>query len=190
MSAPAEIAILAVESAAGEASCPEREAFAGIVREHAVSIFRMASRLVADPADAEDLVQETFLRAWRGIRRFRGEAKVRTWLTRILLNAARDRARRRRPASLSHETPAPGEDHGAHGAARRDLLARVLAAIHVLPRRQRETLLLRARAGLSYAEIAELLGIRPGVVKVHLVRARRKLRKKFGHEIVDAGGRA
>jgi RNA polymerase sigma-70 factor (ECF subfamily) len=188
MSAPAEIAILAAEPAQGT-SCPRREAFAGIVREHAASISRLASRVVADPADAEDLVQETFLRAWRGIRRFRGDAKVRTWLARILLNAARDQARRRRPARLTGETPAPGRDHGAHGAARRDLLARVLAAVHALPRRQRETLLLRARAGLSYEEIAEMLAIRPGVVKLHLVRARKKLRRKFGHEIEDAGGR-
>jgi RNA polymerase sigma-70 factor (ECF subfamily) len=139
----------------------------------------------ADAAD--DLTQETFLRAWKGIRSFRGESTVRTWLIRILLNIAGERARRKRTVLLAIEvddgrTADPGED-----LARRDLVGRLLTAVDALPRRQREALLLRVRGGLSHREIAEVMKIKPGVVKLHLVAARKRLRKRFGTEIEEWG---
>jgi len=163
------------------------DAFSRVAREHAAGIYRLAFRMTGRAEDAEDLAQETFLRAWRGIRGFRGDARVRTWLIRILLNVAGERARRRRMARLTAEardgrTGDPGED-----LARRDLVRRVLAAVHSLPRRQREAMLLRARGGLSYRDIGEVMGIRPGVVKLHLVAARKRLARKFGNEIREWG---
>jgi RNA polymerase sigma-70 factor (ECF subfamily) len=159
------------------------EAFSLIARRHTADVYRLAFRMTGSAPDADDLVQETFLRAWRGLPGFRGESAVRTWLIRILLNAAGERRRRRKLQQLSVESrdrriPDPADD-----LARRDLVGRVLAAVHSLPRRQREAMLLRARGGLSYREIAEVMAIRPEVVKLHLVAARKKLGRKFGKEI-------
>jgi RNA polymerase sigma-70 factor (ECF subfamily) len=189
MSRPIEIALdmSAPETLPLETARQVRAEFQRLVREHAPALFRLAIRLGARRDDAEDLVQETFLRAWRGIDRFRGEADVRTWLYRILMNASRDRRRRKPFLRLpANGRAGPGVDP-ADDAARRDLLARVMAAVSCLPRRQQETLLLRVRGGLSYREIADVLGIREGVVKLHLVRARKKLLRRFGREAAEWG---
>ena len=183
MSTPAAFSFeIPARSLGGEAHREDREEFERLVAGHSAAIYRLALRITGSPADAEDLVQETFLRAWRGIRRFRGEARFRTWLTRILLNANANRRRSLARPAPPEPPPGPNGDP-AEATARRDLLGRVLDAVHSLPRRQRETILLRARAGLSVAEVAEVLGIGKGVVKVHLSRARRKLVRRFGSEI-------
>ena len=160
-----------------------RVAFARLVREHAAQLHGVAIRLVSRPADAEDAVQETFLHAWRSLGRFRGEAAPRTWLFRILLNACNDRRRR----SLLRRRERPAERSlpvdPARRTARRELVDRVFDAVDELPRRQRECLLLRVRAGLGYAEIASLLEIGVGSVKSHLVQGRRALVHRFGTEL-------
>jgi len=160
-----------------------RAAFARLVHEHASILHGVALRLVSRPADAEDAVQETFLRAWRGLDRFRHEAGPRTWLFRILLNACHDRRRRgllqRRERSCERTLPADP----ARRTARRELVDRVFDAVDELPRRQRECLLLRVRAGLGYADIASLLEIGIGSVKSHLVQGRRALVRRFGEEL-------
>jgi RNA polymerase sigma-70 factor (ECF subfamily) len=184
MDHPTEIAL---PMSSQSESLSDRQVFADLVRRHAAGLLGLATRLTADRAEAEDLVQETFLKAWRGIARFRRESKVRTWLTRILINTAHDERRKRRPAArFIPDRPGPGA-HPADGMARRDLLHRVLDAVSGLPRRQRETLVLRARGGLSHKEIADILGIRPGVVKLHLVHARKSLFRRFGREVSEWG---
>lgn len=160
-----------------------RAVFGRAVAECSPAVWRLARRLAATRADAEDLFQETFLRAWRGIRRFRGDAAISTWLTRILLNVAHDRRRRARPLPTAVAPPAPTGADPADGLARRELLGRVLAAIDRLPRRQRECLLLKARGGLAVREVAEVLGIGEAAVKSHLLAARKKLVRKFGREV-------
>ena len=159
-----------------------RVAFARLVREHAPSLYGVACRLLPRPADAEDAVQETLLAAWRSLDRFRGEAAPRTWLFRILLNACNDR--HRRGALQKRERPAeralPVDP--ARRTARLELVDRVFDAVEELPRRQRECLLLRVRAGLAYTDIAELLEIGVGSVKTHLVKGRRALVQRFGEE--------
>lgn len=159
--------------------------FARMARDHATSIYSLAIRLTGNRADAEDLVQETFLKAWRGIGDFEGRSRPRTWLVRILLNTARDRARRAPAARLADEPAAAGIGDTGDRVARRETLGRVLDAVSDLPPRQREVLLLRARGGLSYREIAEVLGIGEGAVKTHLVTARRKLLRRFGREAAE-----
>ncbi len=164
----------------------DRRVFARLVREHAGVLPALARRLAGDAAEAEDLVQETYLRAWRGLPRFRAEARFRTWLCRILLNVARDHHRRRPPVPGAGAPAREGPDP-AEGLARRDLLRRVLSAVDALPPRQREALLLRVQGGLSYREIAKVLGIRRGVVREHLVRARKKLLARFAKEVAEWG---
>lgn len=168
-------------------SADRADAFTRIARDQAAGIFRLAFRLTGSEADAEDLTQETFLRAWRGLRSFRGDSRVRTWLIRILLNAATDRSRRRRTMRLTVEARDARGAEPADDLARRDFVRRVLAAVHGLPRRQREAMLLRVRGELSYRDIGEVMGIRPAVVKLHLAAARKRLAEKFGREIEEWG---
>jgi len=171
------------EDAADVEQDERRLAFARLVRDHAGVLHGVASRLLATPADAEDAVQETFLRAWRGLAAYRHEAAARTWLFRILLNACHDRRRRFRLRRLERSAPPPRPADPARSTARRDLLDRVFGAVDELPLRQRECLLLRVQAGLSYEEIADLLGIGVGTVKTHLVQGRRALLRRFGREL-------
>jgi len=178
--------------ASGVRQDERRAAFQRLVREHLVVLHGLARRLEPSSEDAEDLVQETLLRAWRGHGRFRREADVRTWFCRILINAGRDRWRRRvrqrRRDGASASLPVPVSPPDPAGRVlEREALARVLHAVEVLPRRQRECLLLRTRAGFSHREIGRLLAIREGVVKLHLVHARKTLRRRFGKEIGDWG---
>jgi RNA polymerase sigma-70 factor (ECF subfamily) len=186
MSAPAEFAFglkrREVSDAANAAREGGRQEFDRLVTEHYPAVWRLARRLAADRADAEDLVQETFLKAWKGIAKLRKQASCRGWLFRILVNVWRDRYRRHRP-TVALLDPAGSPADPAARLARRDLLTRVLAAVRDLPRRQREALLLRVRGDLSYVEVAMAMGIRKGAVKAHLVQARRKLTARFGEEI-------
>ena len=160
-----------------------RVAFARLVRDHATSLYGVACRLLPRPADAEDAVQETLLGAWRSLDRFRGEAAPRTWLFRILLNACNDRFRRSALQKRERPTERSLPADPARRTARQDLVDRVFDAVDELPRRQRECLLLRVRAGLAYTEIAELLEIGVGSVKTHLVKGRRALVRRFGEEL-------
>lgn len=160
-----------------------RRAFGRLVREHAVILHGLARRLATHPEDAEDLVQETFLRAWKDRGRFRGDADIGTWLYRILLNVCLDRRRRHARLLRWGRAPRRPPPDPLRQAARRDLLDRVFEAVAGLPGRQRECLLLRVRAGLSYREVAEVMGIGEGGVKSHLVQARRTLLRCFGEEV-------
>jgi RNA polymerase sigma-70 factor (ECF subfamily) len=169
-----------------------RATFARLVRREASVALGVARRLLGDAGEAEDLVQEAFLRAWRHLERQAPDLDLRPWFYRILINAGRDRLRRRgvrrrdpvgRASDLS-ERPSPDP---ASTAAGRDFLDRVQAVVESLPLRQRECLLLRTRAHLSYGEMAVLLEITQGVVKGHLVQARRTLLRRFGGELKDWG---
>jgi RNA polymerase sigma-70 factor, ECF subfamily len=160
----------------------DRAAFDQLVREMGPAAWGLAIRLTGRRADAEDLVQEAFLKAFRHIGRLREDQSFRGWLFRILLNTWRDQRRRKEPCLTAPTEVGAGED-AALTLARRDLLRRVLLRIDALPRRQREALLLRVRGGLTYREAALTMGIRKGAVKAHLVQARRKLLRRFGKEI-------
>ena len=188
MSAPAEFAARArprgLTEMATTAREGEREEFDRLVAEHSGSIWGLALRLSGNRTDAEDLVQETYLKAFKGIRRLRKPGSERGWLRRVLVNSWRDKYRRARPTvPLPDSADTPSDPAGR--LARRDLLDRVLVGIRKLPRRQREALLLRVQGRLSYAEIADAMAIEKGAVKAHLVQARRKLIRQFGKEIEE-----
>ena len=189
MSAPAEIAFGTSARKLTEVATAAREGdgaeFDRLVTEHSGSIWGLAMRLSGNRTDAEDLVQETFLKAFKGIRKLRKQGSERGWLRRILVNAWRDRYRRSRP-TVPLLDPAGAPSDPAGNLARRDLLERVIAGIGKLPRRQQEALLLlRVRGRLSYTEVAEAMAIRKGAVKSHLVSARRRLIAQFGKEIEE-----
>ena len=187
MSAPAEFGMSSrgIPFAGGAARSPDRSMFDRWAREHTPTLLRLAVKLTETRSDAEDLVQETFLRAWKGLGKFRGDAEPRTWLYRILVNAShRIRKRARRPVL---DPPRKRVADPAEAFGRRELLGRVLEAVDSLPRRQRETLLLRASAGLSYRQISLAMSIKQTAVKSHLVQARRKLLRRFGREAMEWG---
>ena len=172
------------------AQAGDREAVDSLIRRHQSRIFNFALTLTAGGADAEDLAQETFIRAFRGLSRFRGESSFRNWLYRIAVNAARTRrAQQARQAAVWEarvEVDDLAERHPARAAGsveqadsveqamiRRQALDRALAA---LPHDLRAAVVLRDVEGLEYREIAAVLRIPDGTVMSRIFRARRLLR--------------
>jgi RNA polymerase sigma-70 factor (ECF subfamily) len=169
----------------------EEEAFERLVRRHEREVYRLVLRLLRNPDDALEVAQETFIRAYRGLSSFRGEAAFRTWLYGIALNAARTRqaslsktlARTQSiegdeddPPSplLSVSDPSPSPENRALGGELKEAL---LAALSRISPEHREILLLREVEGLDYGEVGALLGIPEGTVKSRLARARRAVRE-------------
>ena len=146
-------------------------------------VYRFALRLTNDPDAADDLTQETFLRAWRRRDRLRDDGKARVWLFRIAANIWRDRLRRGRSpiarAGSLAETEARHLPAPDCVAADRDDLRRALDALAGLPPRQREVLYLRACEGMSPADVAAVLGISPDAAKANLSLARKAIRREL-----------
>ena len=158
----------------------DEAAFTLLVREHGRVVFGVVLRRVGDRTVAEDLTQETFLRAWRARSGYRGEpASARGWLCAIAANVARDhmRARRRRPVeeeAVFSDIPSVTEDP-ASSAEASESLEQLRAALERLPAGHREMFLLRERDGLSYKEIAAVMSCPIGSVMSGLARARERL---------------
>ncbi len=176
-------------------------AFREIMRRHNRRLFRAARSVLRDDAEAEDAVQEAYLRAFRGLDGFRGEAGLSTWLTRIALNEALGRLRRRRATLGLEAVEAAQEGGGANvvmfptaqtggepeGAAARGEVRRLLEeAIDGLPEAFRVVLVARDVDGTSVEETAQVLGLRPETVRTRLHRARRLLRAALDARLGDA----
>jgi RNA polymerase sigma-70 factor (ECF subfamily) len=172
-------------------------AFDTLVNERSGEVFALLFRLTEDSEEARDLTQETFLRAFQGIGKFRGDADLRTWLYRIAINQARNRWRwwRRRRKDVTVSIDAPVGDHSETFASTlradqssnpetesiaREREARLLQALRAIGSTYREAVILRDIEGLSYEEIASALEITVGTVKSRLSRGREELRKKLG----------
>lgn len=170
------------------AAAGSREAFDELMCRHQTAILNLIRALVAD-ADADDLAQEAFVRAWRGLRRFRGDSSFRTWLYRVAINVARTaRGRERnllrwlRPAADAGE-PESGEEPIDAILARRQAVERALQS---LPGDLRAAVTLRDLQGLEYREIAEILDVPIGTVESRIFRARQRLRD-WGRGTRDGG---
>jgi RNA polymerase sigma-70 factor (ECF subfamily) len=148
------------------------DAFEVLVRRHEGRVYRVALRLLGSDADAQDATQETFVRAWRGLGRFRGESAVSTWLYRIVTNRCLNVVAARRPVEgLDPELPSVGGDP-AEFAERRERFAVVARQVASLPPDQRAVLVLRDFEGLSYEEVAAALKVSVAAVKGRIHRAR------------------
>lgn len=158
----------------------DRRAFAELVRRHQGAIRTLLRRLSAgDTARADDLAQETFLRAYRRLGTFRGEARFGTWLARLAYNAHASEARRR------HD-PGPAPDEGAAAPLARAEAAHDLArAFAVLREEERAALALAYGAELTHEEAAAILGWPLGTLKTHVLRGKEKLRR-FLHPAEEA----
>jgi RNA polymerase sigma-70 factor (ECF subfamily) len=163
--------------------------FEQIVRHYSGMVFALAARLVG-PWEAEEVVQETFLRAWRGLETFRGEASLKTWLFTIALNRAKARqgtlARMRKVfasprASAEDDRPWPGEEAPDPAASPEEQAvaleqrARLRRAIRNLPEDFRHAVVLRDLEGLSYDDIARVLSVPIGTVRSRIARGRAAL---------------
>ena len=155
-------------------------AFERLVERHRAVVHRVAAR-IAGEADAEDVAQDAFLRAFHRLSRFRGESPFRAWLLRIVHNAALDALARRRAAPIEndeeegeHPEPGPGRTPAdqLELSERRDRLA---AKLRLMQPAHRAVLVLRDLEGLSYEEIAHVTDSPLGSVKGRLHRARREL---------------
>ncbi|MGH2628427.1 MAG: RNA polymerase sigma factor [Anaerolineales bacterium] len=169
-----------------EAEVTPKPAFEALVERHGAEIHAYLWRLLQDGEDAQDILQETFLRAFRGYGRLNHGERARTWLYRIATRAAyteiRRRAHRReRSAPLEDEhrddRPAP-----AAQMEDRELLARVSAVVETLPARQRAALMLRKYQGLGYDDVGRALGCTPQTARAHVYQAMRRLRASFPGE--------
>ena len=168
----------------------DADAFDVVARTHAPRLYRLALHLARRPDDAEDLVQETLVRALPKLDRFEGRARLSTYLMRALTNLWRNGLRSRgrsrivpwpetgedrRPAEFPD--PAPSVEDGL---LRRDRADRVRDALERLEPTRRLTILLREVEGLSYEEIADMTAVPVGTVRSRLARARDDLRKILG----------
>jgi RNA polymerase sigma-70 factor (ECF subfamily) len=157
-------------------------AFGELARRHATAALRVARVMTGGSSDAEDVVQEAMVKAYRALDRFRAESPLRPWLLRIVANEARNRRRstgRRtrlaeRVGTLSAPLVAAPSVEGR--AVADDGARRMLAAVARLRDQDREVIALRYFAGLSEAEMAEALGVARGTVKSRLARALGRLR--------------
>jgi RNA polymerase sigma-70 factor (ECF subfamily) len=170
----------------------DQVAYAQLVEENASQIYRLALRLMGNEADAEDVLQETFLSAFKSIDRFEGRSSLSTWLYRIASNAALMRLRRYEPDQVSVDVPVERDDGEQmprqffdfcclpeDDLLRAEAREEMTRAIDELPPTLRSVFVLRDIEGLSTAETAETLDLSESAVKSGLMRARLKLREQL-----------
>ncbi len=169
-------------------------AFDQLVNKYSADIYGLLVRLTEDLEEAKDLTQETFLRALRNVKNFRGEADIKTWLFRIAINESRNRRRwwkrRRRDVTVSLEAesetlglseriPSPSSENPETAAINHERGQALHRALGELPQNFREVVILRDIEGLTYEEIAAALKTNVGTIKSRIARGRDELRRKL-----------
>jgi RNA polymerase sigma-70 factor (ECF subfamily) len=179
----------------------DQEAFNEMVSRYWDRIYAMVNQLLRNTQDAEEVTQDAFIRAHRGLDKFRGDSSFSTWLYQIATNLARNRYwywwRRKRDRSVSFDQPLTAESETSlaeifpsdvesplDATATQEFVDRVAACMETLNEKHREILTLRNVQNLAYEEIATILGISVGTVKSRIARARESLRAKLGDELL------
>jgi RNA polymerase sigma-70 factor, ECF subfamily len=177
---PTDVAALVSAAKTGD-----RQAFDELVRQTYAETYTLAYRLTGNEEDARDVTQEAYLRAFKGLKRFRGEARFSTWMYRITANCAATHLGRRRrhrhdqlfdDAPLADDAPSTSPELRAEAG---ELRARLGAAVDRLPAKLRAVVVLRDVYDLPHEAIAAELGISESAAKVRLHRARRQLREEL-----------
>jgi RNA polymerase sigma-70 factor (ECF subfamily) len=177
----------------------DQDAYTALVERHSDLVYAIVSRIVLNEADADDVAQEVFVRAYRALGRFRGDSKFSSWLYRIAVNRSLTHLKRkkRRAAAVDPSTgareevmaslaaPPPGPDEAVLAGERR---AMVRAAVAELPARYRAVVTLFYLEERSYREVAEILGVPMGTLKTHLHRARALLREALENRDTEGRG--
>ena len=163
-----------------------RDAFDVIVERHRRTVYQVCYRFVSNHEDASDLSQESFVRAWRGLKTFKGQSALSTWLYRIAVNVCLNRVSVKTPPTDPIESWDHFEDTRVEGAQaallREERAATVRKAIASLPKKQRATLILRTYHDLSHQQIADILGSSVGATKANFFHALANLKKLLGSE--------
>jgi RNA polymerase sigma-70 factor (ECF subfamily) len=157
-------------------------AFDVIVERHRRHVYQLCYRFVGNHEDASDLTQDVFVRAFRGLRTFRGHSSLATWLYRIGVNVCLNRVNIKKPVTEELDARQHVDLRSVSPADRvltHERAARVRAAIARLPRKQRATLILRMYHELSHQQIAEVLGSSVGAVKANFFHALGNLKKQL-----------
>lgn len=188
---------------AGRAARGDGAAFETIMRRHNQLLFRTARGIVRSDSEAEDVVQEAWMLAWRGLSGFRAESKLSTWLVRIAVNEALGRLRRKRAQIIPLEAAMMSPDNDTRSALteaperspensieRRQVRALVEARIALLPEAFRCVFMLRAIEEMSVDEVADVLDIPAATVRTRYFRARALLRESLAQEMDVAIGEA
>ena len=181
------------------------EAFAWLIAKYHQPIYSLVYRTIPNPTDAADLTQEVFLKIFRGIGKFHGDASLRTWIYRIALHEASNQRRwwsRHRQQEITIETEIGGCEEGEglclkdtlidgqespfEMAAHSEVAARVEAELRLIPEPFRTVVVLRDIEGFAYEEIAEILKTNLGTVKSRLMRGRAQLRQRLASYVEAA----
>jgi len=177
----------------------DQSAFRAIMEQNNRRLYRVARAVMKDDTEAEDVVQETYLRAFFNLSKFRGESSLTTWLTRIALNEALGRKRKQR-AMVTLETVETAQETSAQiikfpamttetdperSAAQHEIRKLLQRAMDALPEPFRVVFVMRDVEEISIEEAATHLGIRPETVKTRLYRARRLLRQSLGGQLAS-----
>ena len=174
-------------------------AFEQLVTRYWDRIYGMVHQLLRNQQDAEEVTQDAFIRAHRGLVNFRGDSAFSTWLYQIATNLARNRYwywwRRKRDKSISFDAPVSGDNDTTlaelipaeqetpeDATVTKEFVTRIAECMDNLNEKHREILVLRNVRNLAYEEIAEILGISVGTVKSRIARARESLREQLGEE--------
>ncbi len=165
----------------------DSEAFRALVERHSRAVYRLAHRMTGTPQDAEDVVQETFLKVYKQLSRFESRANFSTWLHRIAVNCSIDLIRSRPHREAGHDAAdldqLGAEDHGGPGQASPERLMlstevqdRVTSAMWSLSQMERAAFVLRHFEGQSIEEISRALGLKANAAKHSIFRAVKKMR--------------
>src|ERR1700761_5965937 len=181
-------------------------AFAFLIAQYSRPVYSLIARSLCDPADAADVTQEVFVKVFRNISSFHGEASLRTWISRIALHEASNQRRwwsRHKRQEMTIDAQQENEDGETFCladalaatdaspfdcAAREQLKNRVEAALRTVPEVFREVVVLREIEGFGYEEIAEILNVNLGTVKSRLTRGRAALREALTNEMAGDSG--
>lgn len=184
--APVDLSALDDAALVVAAVAGQRDAFDAIVERHRRTVYQVCYRFVSNHEDASDLSQESFVRAWRGLKTFKGQSALSTWLYRIAVNVCLNRVAVKTPATEAIESVDHFEDTRIEGAQavmlREERAAAVRRAIAALPRKQRATLILRTYHDLPHQQIAEILGSSVGATKANFFHALANLKKLLGNQ--------
>jgi RNA polymerase sigma-70 factor (ECF subfamily) len=177
----------------GKAQAGDTDAFAGLVTMHGSLVYNLALRTLGDTQEAEDVAQETFVRAWKGLPHFRAGSRLSTWLYRITTNLCYNRlpGLKRELAALDPDLEIDLADEGQRVEAllvTAELVQQVDTAVNQLPESYRLLISLRHKQGLSYAEIATVTKMPLGSVKTGIYRARRQLREMLAAALGEDNG--
>jgi len=176
----------------------DREEFARFVETYSPRVYRLGMKILNNEQDAEDVLQETFLKAMRGLRSFEGRSSLSTWLYRIATNEALMLLRKKHPEVISIDVPSEDDEEDNETLEivdwthqpesellEKETRQRINLAASQLPLGLREVFMLRELEGLSVKETAEVLDVSESVVKTRLLRARMKLRKELARYFAE-----